>query len=196
MNTYELEDALVEFIAQNTSILVRFRYDEVDKGVKAPNVYSGFVPRNEVGEVDPGGFKRYPGVIVNAKTGISNPESPWDSELVTVSIVVGTLDFDKDQQGYRDVQLLTCLIKDRLQEESIIRERFPIKMPIKWEINKKYTSGQNSYPFYFGDIVALFEMPVMTSQYAPNAYTGDYLRGIYNERTRPDTTERPTPYGE
>src|SRR5215475_13388418 len=120
MNVYELEDALVEFIQQNTWELKRFRFEEESNRVKEPNVFSGFIARNEVGEVDPAGFKRYPGIVINARKGEGNPEHIWDSELVYVSIVIGTLDFNKDQQGYRDVVLLKDRIKDRLKEQAII----------------------------------------------------------------------------
>jgi hypothetical protein len=189
MNAYELQDALVEFIQQNTFELKRFRYDETLPDVIVPNVFSGFVPRNVVGEIDPTGVKRYPAIIVGIRGGDSDTSNPWESELATVNIVVGTFDDTKDEQGYLDALLLVNRIDDRIREESILRERFALQMPLKWVINR-----HNTHPYWFGELTILFSLPVMTSQFAPNAYTGDTLGGTYNERARPDTTERPTPY--
>jgi hypothetical protein len=198
MNVFELEDALVEFIEQNTSELKRFHYSErqpLRDNVIVPNVFAGFVPRNQVGEIDPTGIKRYPAIIINARKGgpPTNGDSPWECEFVYVSVIVGTFDDNKEQQGYRDCQLLVQRINDRVREQSIIRQRFQIQMPLIWEINRTYTSGQNAFPYWFGDLTLIFRMPVMTSQFAPNAYTGDTLGGMYDERATPDTRERPTP---
>jgi hypothetical protein len=192
LNYTELEDALVEFIYQNTYELKRFRWSEVDSSLVAPNVFSGFVGRNEVGERDVTGIKRYPAVIINVQKG-GPSDTPWESELVSASVVIGTIDFNKDQQGYRDCLLLVERIGDRIREQSVLRQRFPLRMPINWDINRTYTSGQNSFPYFFGDMELIFELPVMESQFMVTAYTGDHLRGTYDERQKPDETERPEP---
>jgi hypothetical protein len=192
MNSFELIDALVEFIGQNTSELTRFRYSERTEtrdAVIAPNVFAGFVPRNEVGEVDPTGVKRYPAIIVSF-LGVDPPsDDVWEYEIANIQLTIGIFDDNKDQQGWRDCVLLAERIDDRIREQSILRQRFILQMPIKWGINK-----WNTHPYWFASMGLSFSLPVPTSQFAVNAHTGDTLGGMYDERARPDTKERPTPY--
>src|SRR5271165_2917406 len=159
MNSFELMDALVEFIGQNTSELKRFRFREGEtfaNNLIAPNVFAGFVPRNEVGEVDPTGWKRYPAIIVCFR-GVdpSTPPDDWKSESANIEIVIGTFDDDKLQQGYRDPMLLAERIDNRLREQSILRQRFVLEMPIKWTLNK-----WNTFPFWFASMEVHFTLPV------------------------------------
>jgi len=193
MNSFELIDALVEFIGQNTSELERFRFREGESFVNnliAPNVFAGFVPRNEVGEIDPTGWKRYPAIIVCFRgVDASDGADAWKSESSTLEIVIGTFDDNKDHQGYRDPILLAERIDDRLREQSILRQRFILEMPISWTLNK-----WNTFPYWFASMTVHFTLPVPESQYMSTAFTGETLGGTYDERTRPDITERPTPY--
>lgn len=178
MTIFELEDALVELIEQNTSEY-RFRSNEQTDEMVAPRVYSGFIPRDEVGSIIPGDITVYPAIIVNARKGTQSEES----EMVTVEIMVGAFDDTLDQQGFRDISNLVQRIKDRLRENDIIRERFPIRMPLKWEINRKLGAGgqDNAYPYFFGEIQVLFELPVMMTQYDVTPGMGDTDPGRYNE---------------
>ena len=177
MTLYELEDALVEFIGQNTSEL-RYRSNEQTDGKVAPRVYSGFIPRDEVGSIIPGEITTYPAIIIGVKRG----QQSWDSETVTVEVIIGCFDDSLDQQGYSDVVNLVQRLKERLRFEDIIRERFPIRMPLQWEINRKASqagSGVNAYPYWFGEMQLTFEMEVATSQYDAEFTTGDLMEGTF-----------------
>ncbi len=106
MTIYELEDALVEFFIQQTSDLAYMTSNEQAPDIKiAPQVRSGFIPRNEAGEIIPGEPSSYPSIVLFAREGEqrdlpgSQLDSGWNVELVTVEVLVGTFDSSLDQQG-------------------------------------------------------------------------------------------------
>lgn len=189
MTVFELEDALVEFVEQNT-YEYRFRSNEQTDEMVAPRVYTGFIPRDEVGSIIPGEITVYPAIIINARRG----EQSTESELVTVEIMIGAFDDTLDQQGFRDITNLVQRLKDRFREIDIIRERFPVRMPLKWEINRKLGAGglDNSYPYYFGEMQVIFELPVMMTQYDATKQMGDVDPGRYNEFPIPTPYEQST----
>ena len=181
MTVFELESSLVEFIAQNISEL-RFRSNEQTEEVIPPQVYSGYVPRDEVGSIIPGEISVYPAIIINAQTG--NQPSKVEAETVTVSITIGCFDAGLNQQGYRDCGNILQRLKDRFREVDIIRERFPIRFPMSWQINLKYGgsgSGMNSFPYFFAELIVNFEVPVFSSQFDVDPSTGDETPGRYNQ---------------
>ena len=71
MTVFELESALVEFIAMNTAEL-RYRSNEQTLEVIPPQVYSGYVPRDEVGSIIAGDITLYPAIIVSAQNGVQD----------------------------------------------------------------------------------------------------------------------------
>lgn len=179
MTTPELEDALVEFVSANTSEL-RFRSNiETDEEI-APHVYCAFIPRNVVGEIVVGEITTYPAIIIRARQGSGG----WERELVTVEIIIGTFDPRLDQQGSRDCLNLVERLKSRFREQSIVRERFPIRMPLNWQVNKRIQSAAggeyNAYPYYFAEMQIDFDLPVMSSQFESDIGTPDVLPGRLN----------------
>lgn len=173
MTVFELEDALVEFLAANTSDF-RLRSNEQTDALVEPRVYSGYVPRDEVGAVIPGEVTVYPAVIVSAVSGAGDHLE----DVVTVSIVVGCFDNELDQQGYRDCVNVTQRIRDRIREVSIIRERFGWQPPMNWRLLRK---GAGDYPYFFAEIDVNFALEVqMTSQYDVTVGDGDVTPGRYN----------------
>lgn len=193
MTAPDLEDALVEFIAMNTSEL-RYRSNNETRRMVAPTVYAAFVPRNTVGEVIPGEITVYPAVIVRAKSGVQ----ALTYERVTVEILIGVWDDNLDQQGSRDVLQLVERIKQRIRETDIIRQRFRVKMPLNWQVNKRAGSGPtgdyNSYPYYFAEMQVDFELPVPDGQYKPATWMGDEIEGRYDVSS-PDPELRGAGYG-
>jgi hypothetical protein len=152
MTVFELESALVEFVAQNTSEM-RFRSNEQTHEEIPPQVYSGFIPRDEVGSVIPGEIAVYPAIIISATSGAQ--ASKAEAEAVTVAMVVGCFDPNLDQQGYRDCVNILQRLRDRLREVDIIRERFPVRFPITWHINRRGSGpADNSYPYFFAELEA------------------------------------------
>lgn len=179
MTAPELEDALVDFIARNTGEL-RYRSNNETKEKVAPAVYAAFIPRNVVGEVIPGEITTYPAIIVRAKSGVQ--ASTY--ERVTVEIIIGVYDDELDQQGSRDALQLVTRIAQRIREQQIVGEKFSVRMPLNWQINKRAASGPtgdyNSYPYYFAEMQVDFELQVPDNQFTPTAWMGDDIVGRYN----------------
>jgi hypothetical protein len=179
MTIFELQDAVVEFCAQNTGDFL-LRSNESSGGeMVPPRVWGGFIPRNEVGAVLPGEITTYPAIIVQVSKGTQTEE---DSDLVEVDVLIGAFDDNKDQQGFKDVINLIQRLKDRVSEVSIIRERFPRRLPIKWQVNRYVGgTGTNYYPYFFGEMAFMFELPTFVSQYDVDVLTGETTPGRYNE---------------
>lgn len=187
MTVFELESALVEFIAQNTSEL-RFRSNEQTSATVSPKVYSGYVPRDEVGSLIPGEITVFPVIIVSAQSG----EQRIEKEIVTVNFVIGCYDAELDQQGYRDCCNLTQRLKDRFREIDIIAETFVVSkesLLLNWQLNKRSASNNyNNYPYFFAEMQINFELPVAMTQFDITAMDGDIMLGRYNEYPIPTST--------
>lgn len=183
MTVPELEDALVEFIAANTSDM-RYRSNVETRRMVAPQVYTVFVPRNTIGEIIPGEITTYPAIIVRAKQGVQ----AWEYERVTVEVIVGVFDVELDQQGSRDCLQIIERIKQRIRESDIIRQRFPVRMPLNWQINKRMSAtgggDYNAYPYYFGEMQIDFDLSTMGSQYEATTMSPDYGQGRLDEYER------------
>lgn len=181
MTIPQLIDALVEFIEQNTRDY-KFRSNEQSLDKLAPLVYAGFLPRDQVGAIIPGEISQYPAIIVNVRQG----SQTWESETVETEILIGCFDDERDQQGYRDVTNIVQRLRDRFREQSIVRERFPIRMPLKWIVNRFYGGGTtNYYPYFFGELTLYFELPVMAPQYDVGLLDGEATPGRLNQTPIP-----------
>src|SRR5215475_2538417 len=177
MTAPELEDALVEFIAANTWEL-RYRSNNDTDELVAPTVWAAFIPRDTVGEIVPGAITTYPCVIVRAKQGTEAK----DHEMVTVELLIGVFDDSPDQQGSRDLLNLITRIKTRMREQSIIRQKFPLRFPLNWQVNKRSegSAGYNNWPYFFGEMQLLFEFTVIDSQYERSAMSPESGEGRYD----------------
>ena len=152
MTVPELEDALCEWMEANTSELTWYRSNDESSQTTAPMIYRGLVARNEVGQVIPGDITVYPGIIVGARSGVQSNHA----ETVTVEVTVGTFDDSLDRQGYRDAMQLVERIKQRIREQSIVRKRFPLRMPLNWQMVKNASQGV----YFFATIQLTFELPI------------------------------------
>jgi len=192
MTIFELEDALVEFIEQQTSDMAYMSSNEETTTPNlrlAPQVRSGFVPRNEAGEIIPGDWTSYPSIIVCAKEGEQRDlpgaqrESGWNLEIVTVELLIGTFDSNLNQQGWRDCANIVQRIKERVMIQSFVRQRYAIRMPIRWMLNRRYVGqgGMNSFPYFFAEMYLTFELEVGTSQYDATKLSGQEGEGIFDQ---------------
>ena len=170
---FELEDALVEFLAQNVEDF-RLRSNEQSDELVAPRVWSGYVPRDEVGQIMPGDISTYPAVIVSAQSGAGDHVS----DTVAVLIVIGCFDNELDQQGYRDCVNVAQRVRDRIREESVIRNRYAWQPPLNWRAVRR---GGGDFPYFFAEIDVNFVLEIqMTSQYDITTGDGDTTPGRYN----------------
>jgi hypothetical protein len=185
MSAPELEDALVEFIAANVHEL-RFKSNNETDVVVSPTVYAAFIPRNQVGEVIPGMITTYPAIIVRVRQGMQTV----DYEVLSTEILLGVYDDGLDQQGSRDCLNLVQRIKDRIREQSLIRERYRLAFPLNWQINKRASasggSDYNSFPYYFAEMQIDFQDTVMASQYEVDVHTPDVTPGKFNVPGMPE----------
>lgn len=186
MTAAELDTILVEFIEMNTSEL-RYRSNEMAVGTSAPQVYSGFIPRNQVGEVIPGEIGFYPAIIVKTKLGVQSMEY----EKVTVEIIIACFDDSLDQQGYRDVMQLIERVKQRLREQSIVRRKLPVRLPLNWQISQRSKgmgapTSYNEFPYFFGEIQVDFQFPVPESQYVFDNMTPESGGGRFDVPMLPE----------
>lgn len=184
MTIFELEDAVTEFVKANTSDF-RFASNDQTTELSEPRVWSGFVPRDEVGQIVPGDISTYPAIVVNVNAG----EMAIDQEVAATNVIVCCFDKNHDQQGYRDCVNVVQRLKDRFREVDIIRERFIWAPPINWAINRKLGSeGMNAFPYFFADMTVHFLLPVMTTQYDVTVVDGDVTPGRYNSVPIPTPT--------
>jgi hypothetical protein len=194
MTVPDLEDALVEFIAANTYEL-RYYSNQEARVKMAPLVYCAFIPRDTVGDIVVGEVTKYPSIIVRAKSGVQSREY-GGYELVTVELLIGVFDDTLNQQGSRDCLQIIERIKQRVVESSVIRQRFPLRLPLNWQINKKQSSGPagdyNAYPYYFGEMQLLFHMPLPSNQYEATFMSSDGSMGRLDVPAV--LTPKPEPY--
>ncbi len=157
---------------------MRFRSNVETEEMVAPHVYAAFIPRNTIGEVEPGMITTYPAVVVRVKQGVQATEY----ERLTVELLIGVWDDSLDQQGSRDCLNLVTRIKNRLRESDIIRQRYPIRMPLNWQINKRAASGPtgdyNSYPYYFAEMQIDFEISTRANQFEATTMSTDSGQGM------------------
>jgi hypothetical protein len=183
MTIYELEDATTEFVKANTSDF-RFASNDETTALSEPRVWSGFVPRDEVGQIVPGDISTYPAIVINVHSG----EMAIAQEVTSLSIIVCCFDANRDQQGYRDCVNVVQRLKDRFREVDIIRERFIWTPPLSWSINRHLGTGVNAFPYFFADMTVHFLLPVMMTQYDVTAVDGDVTPGRYNSVPIPTPT--------
>lgn len=190
MTANELDDYLVEFIGRNTYEL-RYRSNEMTDAMVAPQVYAAFIPRNQVGEIIAGEITAYPAVIVRTKSGVESQEY----EKVTVELLICIFDDTiKPQQGYKDVIQLIYRIKSRLKEQGILRTKFPLRLPVNWQVNQRSKSmgsptSYNEFPYYFGEMQMDFEVRLPTSQYEATTMTPDVAQGRYDTSMIPEVEQ-------
>ena len=192
MTLFELLDAFTEFVEMQTSDM-RYMYSNEETTTPnlriAPQVRSGFIPRNEAGEIIPGDQTSYPSIIVSIREGEqrdlpgSHIDSGWNVEMVVVECLVGTFDANRDQQGYRDCMNIVQRLKERVRIQDFIRQRYAIRMPIRYLLNRKYVGqgGMNSFPYFFAEMYFTFAMEVADTQYDATRMSGQEGQGVFDQ---------------
>src|SRR6267142_613510 len=93
MSIFELEEAICEFVTQNTSEL-RFRSNEQTLETAPPRVYSGYVPRDEVGAILAGDISTYPAIIVSSQAGNQAELDGYDEMTVAFGLPINENQFN------------------------------------------------------------------------------------------------------
>ena len=87
---------------------------------------------------------------------IETKESPMN---VSVYFIIGIIDKTEDKQGYRDVLQIANLIYQYLFRKGIIARAFRPSYPFKIALQQ-----DDTYPYYFGGIESVWEMPVIEEE--------------------------------
>ena len=190
MTLYELLDAFTEFVEMQTSDMRYMTSNEETPNLRiAPQVRSGFIPRNEAGDIIPGEEHTYPSIIITIREGEqrdlpgSHIDSGWNVEMVVVEALIGTFDANRDQQGYRDCMNIVQRLKERVRIQDFIRQRYAIRMPIRYLLNRKYVGqgGMNSFPYFFAEMYFTFAMEVGDTQYDATRMSPQDGSGIFDQ---------------
>jgi hypothetical protein len=125
-------------------------------GKVAPSVYAGGIPLTVTGDIDPTEIPDYPAVIVSA----DNCEHDFEIGMLEVRILVGVWDRDKVRGGRVDCLLIVEDIVEALFAFQVTGEVAALvnanrePFAIKWRM-----LPLTSFPYYFGEIIARFELP-------------------------------------
>lgn len=95
---------------------------------------------------------------------LGDGEQIEDSATQDVVLTFGVKDIKADYQGYRDIANAIESVRQLLIKEQVVAQIFQLKLPIKWTLPQT----EEVYPYYFGAIVATYELPLITPT---NQYT-------------------------
>lgn len=151
MTIEELLDALAEEI---TKALEGFHLRSAKENQIPINVYTQNLPLKEEKDDE----KIYPYVCVCFDT--SEIENAYDGkELVNLYFVVGVIDREKDNQGYRDVLQIIEQVKQHFFRKGIIQNAFRLEYPVKSTIQQ-----EDTYPYFIGGFEAKCVLFIVTEE--------------------------------
>lgn len=136
----EIEDILKDVVTKNTA-------GETVTGVKG---YEYRLPIITSDEEDESQF--FPYFIVKTPKGkTEDDDSPW---LVTVDIIFGICENDKDAPGHKKILVMIQRITDRFAAEPLLNGKYRAEQDMEWA-----TQDEDTYPFYFGGVEIKFRVP-------------------------------------
>lgn len=136
----EIEEILKDVITKNTA-------GETVVGVKG---YEHRLPLVTSDDEDESQF--FPYFIVKTIEGKTEDDNtPW---LVTVDILLGVCENDKDVPGYKSIMIMMQRITDRFTEEPLLNKKYRAEQNIEWALQ-----DEDTYPFYFGGVEIKFRVP-------------------------------------
>ncbi|MCU6685669.1 hypothetical protein OCV99_03695 [Dorea acetigenes] len=136
----EIEDILKDVITKNTA-------GETVTGIKG---YEYRLPIIESDEEDESQF--FPYFIVRTSEGrTEDDDSPW---LVTVDIILGICENDKDAPGHKNILVMIQRITDRFASEPLLNGKYRAEQNMEWAVQ-----DEDTYPFYFGGVEIKFRVP-------------------------------------
>lgn len=110
------------------------------------NVYKQNLPPKKDAKDD----SMYPFCLITLVDGEQDEEAIQD-----VVFTFGVKDSNSDYQGFRDVVNAIEKVRSFLIGNQEIGERFCLKFPLRWT----YPDSTETYPFYFGAIIATYTIP-------------------------------------
>lgn len=136
----EIELLLKDVVTKNTA-------GESVTGVKG---YEYRLPIIVSDEEDESQF--FPYFIVKPLEGkTEDDDDPW---LVTVDILIGICENDKDVLGQKHLLVMIQRILDRFAEEPLLNKKYRAEQKMEWAVQ-----DEDTYPFYFGGVEIKFRIP-------------------------------------
>lgn len=133
--------------------LKNYRLRTAKENLVPINVYTQNLPLKK----EKGDERQYPYVLICFDDeSIETKESPMN---VSVYFIIGIIDKTEDKQGYRDVLQIANLIYQYLFRKGIIAKAFRPSYPFKIALQQ-----EDTYPYYFGGIESVWEMPVIEEE--------------------------------
>lgn len=86
---------------------------------------------------------------------LGDGEDSRNSATQDIIIVFATMDTDQSYQGYRDVMNAIQRVRKYLNETQEVGNKYTVKFPIRWAS----PDDSETYPYYFGAILATFNIP-------------------------------------
>lgn len=138
--TAEIENILKDVVTKNTA-------GESVTGVKG---YEYRLPIIVSDEEDESQF--FPYFIVRPSEGRTEDDNdPW---LVTVDIILGICENDRDAIGQKHLLVMIQRITDRFAEEPLLNKKYRADQKMEWAVQ-----DEDTYPFYFGGVEIKFRIP-------------------------------------
>lgn len=138
--TAEIENILKDVVTKNTA-------GESVTGVKG---YEYRLPLIVSDEEDESQF--FPYFIVRPSEGRTEDDNdPW---LVTVDILLGICESDKDAIGQKHLLVMIQRITDRFAAEPLLNRKYRADQKMEWAVQ-----DEDTYPFYFGGVEIKFRIP-------------------------------------
>lgn len=157
---HEAESMLVsaiQFWTRNTYLYNSLKDDLGVKQIGVPTVYRGFMPINMAGQINPAIPQFFPHIIVQ----VSEAKYTFEEATMMIKLMVGCWDDNEDFSGYQGVIQIMDLLTERVYNERIIGEHFPICGTLSW----KLVQGSDLWPMFFGIMDLELEAFVPSSRF-------------------------------
>lgn len=143
----ELQDALLERVKDEIKNLLLKNINNERVPVK---VFPQHLPnKSKTGNED---TDPYPCIIVRLATGNKSDEN--ENGITVIQFIIGTVDRDSDNQGYRDAITVANKISENLQRNPMIKGKYELTLPINWAY-----SDEDAEPYYFTGFETIWKTP-------------------------------------
>lgn len=111
------------------------------------NIFTQHLPNKSKQQVD-----HFPCITIRLDDGAESGET--NPQMVKVLFIVGVVDRDSANQGYRDVVGIIQKIYQDLKRNPVIDEQFVLSYPIHWAYH-----DEDAHPHYFAGLETNWEVP-------------------------------------
>ena len=140
----ELQDMLVERVENEFK---DFRLKNINNERVPINVYPQHLPNKSKDDKDP-----YPCIIVRLANG--NNADIEEPATTTIQIIIGVVDRDSNNQGYRDALTVSNRIIESLKRNPMINGKYELTLPINWAYN-----DEDAEPYFFAGLETNWRTP-------------------------------------